>query len=80
MTSQGTGSEPTRVESSIVGMAIGDAVPLQPTRVSDLTRRQRNDLALILEGQLSLVDALDMKVQKAAQQGIVFFPLAKRFD
>jgi hypothetical protein len=38
-----------------------------------------SDLALILEGQVSLVDALDMKIQKAAQEGIVYFALAQRF-
>ncbi len=37
------------------------------------------DLTLILEGQVSLGDALDLKVQKAAQEGIIFFPLAQRF-
>ena len=38
------------------------------------------DLALVLEGQVSLPDALDMKVQKAAQEGIVFLPLRERFS
>lgn len=36
------------------------------------------DLSLILEGHISLVDALDLKIQKAAQEGIIFFPLAQR--
>jgi hypothetical protein len=34
------------------------------------------DLTLILEGRMSLIDALDMKIQKAAQEGIIYFPLA----
>jgi hypothetical protein len=38
------------------------------------------DLTLILEGRVSLNDALDLKIQKAAQEGIVFFPLAQRFS
>lgn len=38
------------------------------------------DLALILEGQVSLVDALQAKVDKAAQEGIVFFPLKNLFS
>jgi hypothetical protein len=38
------------------------------------------DLMLILEGRVSLNDALDLKIQKAAQEGIVFFPLAQRFS
>jgi hypothetical protein len=31
-----------------------------------------------LEGQVSLIDALDMKIDKAAQEGIIFFPLRER--
>ncbi len=38
------------------------------------------DLTLILEGHLSLTDALDLKVQKAAQEGVIYFPLAQRFS
>jgi hypothetical protein len=38
-----------------------------------------HDLSLILEGHVSLIDALDLKIQKAAQEGILHFPLAKRF-
>lgn len=38
------------------------------------------DLTLILEGHVSLTDALDLKVQKAAQEGILFFPLRDRFS
>ena len=30
-------------------------------------------LTLILEGHVSLTDALDLKIQKAAQEGIIFF-------
>jgi hypothetical protein len=37
------------------------------------------DLSLILEGRVSLTDALDMKIQKAAQEGIILFPLAQSF-
>jgi hypothetical protein len=35
------------------------------------------DLALILEGRISLVEALQIKLDKAAQQGILFYSLAK---
>jgi hypothetical protein len=38
-----------------------------------------SDIALIVEGHVSLVDALDLKVQKAAQEGIIYFPLSQRF-
>jgi len=37
------------------------------------------DLLLILEGRVSLIDALDIKIQKAAQEGIILFPLAESF-
>lgn len=36
------------------------------------------DLTLVLEGQVSLVDALKLKIQKAVQEGIIYFPLAQR--
>lgn len=39
-----------------------------------------SDLSLILEGHISLVDALDLKIQKAAQEGILYFPLKQRFS
>jgi len=37
------------------------------------------DLALVLEGHVSLVDGLDLKIQKAAQEGIIYCPLSHRF-
>jgi hypothetical protein len=37
------------------------------------------DLILILEGQISLTDALELKIRKAAQEGIIYFPLSQRF-
>ena len=39
-----------------------------------------SDLSLILEGQVTLVDALELKTSKAAQEGIIFFPLRDRFS
>jgi hypothetical protein len=38
------------------------------------------DLTLILEGHVTLTDALELKIQKAAQEGILFFPLRDRFS
>jgi hypothetical protein len=35
------------------------------------------DLALILEGRISLIEALQIKLDKAAEQGILFYPLAQ---
>ena len=37
------------------------------------------DLTLVLEGRVSLVDALQAKVDKAAQEGIMFFSLVGLF-
>jgi hypothetical protein len=38
------------------------------------------DLNLILEGRVSLVDALQRKIDKAAQEGVIYYPLAKLFS
>ena len=38
------------------------------------------DLNLILEGRVSLIDALQAKIDKAAQEGIIYFPLIKLFE
>ncbi len=38
------------------------------------------DLSLILEGHVSLTDALDLKIQKAAQEGELYFALRNRFS
>lgn len=37
------------------------------------------DLSLILEGRVSLTDALQAKIDKAAQEGVVYFSLARLF-
>jgi hypothetical protein len=37
------------------------------------------DLTAILEERISLTNALDAKIQKAAQEGIVFFPVGGIF-
>jgi hypothetical protein len=47
---------------------------------SNIVLMDGSDLSLILEGHVSLVDALDLKIQKAAQEGIIYFPLARRFE
>ena len=38
------------------------------------------DLTLILEGRVSLLDALQAKSDKAAQEGVIFFPLKNLFS
>jgi len=64
---------------SVVGFR--PEVVLEFTRgtTSNVILMDGQDISLVLEGQVSLVDALDMKIQKAAQEGIIFFPLAQRF-
>jgi hypothetical protein len=47
---------------------------------SNIVLMDGQDLTLILEGHVSLTDALDLKIQKAAQEGIIFFPLSQRFS
>jgi hypothetical protein len=56
-------------------------VVLEFTRgvTSNIVLMDGMDLLLILEGRVSLIDALDMKIQKAAQEGIILFPLAQSF-
>lgn len=46
---------------------------------SNIVLMDGSDLTLILEGRVSLIDALELKVQKAAQEGIILFPLAQTF-
>lgn len=64
---------------SVVGFRT--EVVLEFTRgvTSNIVLMDGQDIALILEGHVSLIDALDMKVQKAAQEGIIYFPIAQRF-
>ena len=38
------------------------------------------DLTLVLEGRVPLKDALQRKVDKATQEGVVYFPLASLFS
>lgn len=45
---------------------------------SNIVLMDGQDLSLILEGQCSLTDALGFKIQKAAQEGLVYVPLAQR--
>lgn len=38
------------------------------------------DLTLILEGRVSLTDALQAKIERAAQEGVIYLPLSTLFD
>ena len=46
----------------------------------DLILIDGQDLALILEGRISLIEALQLKLDKAAQQGLIFYPLAQHLS
>jgi len=63
---------------SIVGFRPEVVVEFTRGISSNILLMDGSDLMLILEGRISLIDALDMKTQKAAQEGIVFFPLSQR--
>jgi hypothetical protein len=56
-------------------------VVMEFTRASsaNIVLMDGQDLSLILEGQVSLTDALQCKIAKAAQEGLIYVPLAQRF-
>jgi restriction endonuclease Mrr len=64
---------------SIIGFR--PEVVLEFTRgvTSNIVLFDGQDLTLILEGHVSLIDGLEIKIQKAAQEGIIYFPLSQRF-
>ena len=47
---------------------------------SNIILMDGQDMSLILEGRVSLVDALAMKIDKASQEGKIFVPLGERFS
>ncbi|MDQ3914093.1 MAG: hypothetical protein M3323_02005 [Actinomycetota bacterium] len=65
---------------SIVGFR--QEVVLELTRgvSSSIVLFDGQDVTLILEGHVSLPDALAIKVEKAAQEGLIYFPLSQRFS
>jgi hypothetical protein len=65
---------------SVVGFRPEVVVEFTRGVTSNIVLFSGEDLALVLEGQVSLIDALELKIQKAAQEGIIFFPLAQRFS
>lgn len=65
---------------SIVGFRQEVVVHFTEGVTSNIILIDGMDLSLILEGQISLTDALDIKIQKAAQEGIIYFPLAQRLS
>ncbi|MGO9961831.1 MAG: restriction endonuclease [Acidimicrobiales bacterium] len=65
---------------SIVGFRPEVVLAATQGTTSNIVLIDGEDLTLILEGHVSLSDGLDLKVQKAAQEGILFFPLRERFS
>ena len=47
---------------------------------SNIVLMDGQELSLILEGRVSLVDALTMKIEKAAQEGMIYVSLRERFS
>ena len=47
---------------------------------SNIILMDGQDLSLILEGHVSLIDALTMKIAKAAQEGMIYVSLRERFS
>ena len=64
---------------SVVGFREDITQRLREVGPANLILLDGYDLALILEGRVSLIDALQAKTDKASQEGILFFPLANLF-
>ena len=72
--------ESTRgVVVSIPGFREDTVQRLREAGAANLILVDGYDLNLVLEGLVSLIDALQAKVEKAAQEGIVYFPLSRLF-
>jgi hypothetical protein len=61
--------------ASIVGFRPDVVFEFTKGTSSNLILMDGSDIILILEGQISLIDALDIKIYKAAQEGIIYYPL-----
>ena len=53
---------------------------LRETGPANLILMDGYDLTLILDGRISLIDALQVKIDKAAQEGIIYFRLSNLFS
>jgi hypothetical protein len=65
---------------SIVGFNEESVQRLREAGPANLILIDGYDLTLILEGRVSLIDALQAKTDKASQEGILYFPLANLFS
>ena len=60
---------------SMAGFTPSSVVAFQKNKESSLILMDGEDLSLILAEQLTLPDALNAKIRKAAQEGVIFYPL-----
>ncbi len=63
---------------SIVGYRPEVVMDFMRTGASNVIFVDGQDVTLILEGQVSFVDALQLKINKAAQEGVIYLPLSQR--
>jgi len=64
---------------SVVGFRLDTIQRLREAGPANLILMDGHDLALILEGRVSLTDALQAKVDKACQEGTLYFRLVELF-
>jgi hypothetical protein len=64
---------------SIAGFQEESVQRLKEAGPANLILADGYDLTLILEGRVGLIDGLQAKIDKASQEGILFFPLSKLF-
>jgi len=64
---------------SVAGFREDNIQRLREAGPANLILMDGYDLTLILEGRVSLIDALQAKIEKASQEGILFFSLANLF-
>ena len=64
---------------SIIGPAQETIMRLRESGPANIIIVDGYDLTLILEGRVSLVDGLQAKIDKAAQEGIIYYSLANLF-
>lgn len=65
---------------SVAGFRKDTVQGLREAGPANLILMDGYDLTLILEGRVSLIDALQAKVDRAAQEGVLYFPLANLFE
>ena len=82
---RGFESHPHRTTSqtlfvSVPGFRLDLVLQFTQGVTSNIVLMDGQDLALILEGQVSLNGALELKIQRGAQEGIIYLPLSQLSD